>query len=110
LRRKERPSAVKHAPQVPHRLGRLGSSTTEAGAKEAKMRPEKEMENIEQLLSDFNEVLRLEGRADFSLLERCPEAYRRELLSLMNVAALAYRALEPERTARRFARKKGAGS
>lgn len=76
------------------------------------MRSEKEMENttIEQLLSDFNEVLRLEGRADFSLLEHCPEAHRRELLSLMNVAALAYRALEPERTARRCVREKAAGS
>ena len=76
------------------------------------MRHEKEMENsaIEQLLSDFNEVLRLEGQADFSLLERCPEAHRRELLSLMNVAALAYRALEPERKARRLAREKVAGS
>jgi hypothetical protein len=74
------------------------------GRKEANMRP-KDMENIiiEQLLADFNEVLRLEGRADFSILERCPEIYRRELLSLMNVAALAYRALEPEREARRRA-------
>jgi hypothetical protein len=57
-------------------------------------------------LADFNEALRLEGRPDFSILERCPELYRRELLSLMNVAALAYRALEPERTARRRAREK----
>ena len=72
------------------------------------MRPEEEV--IERLLSEFNEVLRLEGRADFSLLEHCPEAYRRELLSLMNVAALAYRALEPERMARRLARKMAAGS
>lgn len=58
---------------------------------------------IEQLLSGFNEALRLAGRPDFSILERCPEPYRRELLSLMNVSALAYRALEPERTARRRA-------
>ena len=61
---------------------------------------------IEQLLDDFNEVLHREGRLDFSILERCPEPYRRELLSLMNVAALAYRALEPERTARRWARER----
>jgi hypothetical protein len=67
---------------------------------------------IEQLLSDFNEVLRLEERPDFSILERCPEPYRRELLSLMNAAALAYRTLEPERTARRRAleREKAANS
>lgn len=112
LRRKGRPAAVQHTPRASHRLGRPGRSTTEADAKEANIRPEKEIENaiIEQLLSEFNEVLRLEGRADFSLLERCPEEHRRELLSLMNVAALAYRALEPERTARRLARKKAAGS
>jgi hypothetical protein len=61
---------------------------------------------VEHLLADFNEALRLEGRPDFSILERCPEPYRRELLSLMNVAALAYRALEPERIARRRAREK----
>ncbi len=67
---------------------------------------------IEQLLADFNEVLRREGRPDFSLLKRCPEPYRRETLSLMNVAALAHRALEPERTARRRAleREKAANS
>jgi len=72
------------------------------------MKPEKNLKNavIESRLAAFNEALRREGRPDFSLLERCPEAYRRELLSLMNVAALAYRALEPERLARRRARER----
>jgi len=110
-RKKTKQSRVQHEPHASH-LGRLDSPTKEADAKEATMRPDKEMENavVEQLLSLFNEVLRREGRADFSLLERCPEASRRELLSLMNVAALAYRALEPERTASRLAREKAAGS
>lgn len=53
----------------------------------------------EQLLAEFNEALRVHGRPDFSILERCPAASRKELLSLMNVAALAYRALAPEREA-----------
>jgi len=56
---------------------------------------------VEELLAEFNEGLRLEGAPRFEILERCPEPQRRELLSLMNVAALAYRALEPERRARR---------
>jgi hypothetical protein len=54
---------------------------------------------VEELLAEFNETLRREGRPDFSLLERCPPSERKELLSLMNVAALAYRALAPEREA-----------
>lgn len=58
---------------------------------------------VEQLLADFNEALRLQGRPDFSIIERCPVPYRKELLSLCNVAALAWRALEPEREARRKA-------
>jgi hypothetical protein len=52
---------------------------------------------IEELFGEFNEVLRTTGQPDFTVLERCPEAHRKELRSLMNVAALAYRALEPER-------------
>lgn len=58
---------------------------------------------VERLLADFNEALRLHGRPDFSIIERCPKPYRKELLSLCNVAALAWRALEPEREARRKA-------
>jgi len=54
---------------------------------------------VEELLAEFNEGLRLEGKLRFELLERCPEPERKELLSLMNVAALAYRAMEPERQA-----------
>jgi hypothetical protein len=54
---------------------------------------------VEDLLAQFNETLRLEGRPDFSLLKRCPPSEQKELLSLMNVAALAYRALAPEREA-----------
>jgi hypothetical protein len=74
------------------------------------MKPNVEDAVIEQLLADFNETLRLDGRPDFSILERCPVMYRKELLSLMNVAALAYRALKPEREARRraLAREKAA--
>ena len=74
------------------------------------MKPKAEDAVIERLLADFNETLRLHGRPDFSILEQCPVIYRKELLSLMNVAALAYRALEPEREARRraLARKKAA--
>jgi hypothetical protein len=74
------------------------------------MKPNVEDAVIERLLADFNETLRLHGRSDFSILERCPVMYRKELLSLMNVAALAYRALEPEREARRraLAREKAA--
>jgi hypothetical protein len=54
---------------------------------------------VEELLAEFNESLRVQGRPDFSLVERCPSDQRKELLSLMNVAALAYRALAPEREA-----------
>jgi hypothetical protein len=57
---------------------------------------------VERLLADFNEVLRCQGRANFGFLERCPPDYRKELLALMNVAVLAYRALEPERAAQRL--------
>jgi len=52
---------------------------------------------IEELFGEFNENLRTTGQPDFSLLERCPEPHRKELRSLMNVAALAYRALRSER-------------
>ena len=54
---------------------------------------------IEELFGEFNETLRTTGQSDFALLERCPEAHRKELRGLMNVATLAYRALEPERQA-----------
>ncbi|HZF10369.1 MAG TPA: hypothetical protein VFE33_16385 [Thermoanaerobaculia bacterium] len=54
---------------------------------------------VETLLAEFNETLRVEGRPDFSLLDRCPPDQRQELLSLMNVSALAFRALAPERKA-----------
>jgi hypothetical protein len=52
---------------------------------------------VETLLAEFNERLRIQGRPDFSLLERCPPSERQELLSQMNVSALAFRALAPER-------------
>jgi hypothetical protein len=54
---------------------------------------------VEELFGEFNETLRTTGQPDFTLLERCPEAYRKELRSLMNVATLTYHALEPERQA-----------
>jgi hypothetical protein len=54
---------------------------------------------VETLFTEFNETLRTEGRADFTILDHCPVEDRKELLSLMNVAALAYRALAPEREA-----------
>jgi hypothetical protein len=84
--------------------------SSDRSRKEADMKPNVEDAVIEQLLADFNETLRLHGRPDFSILERCPVMYRKELLSLMNVAALAYRALKPEREARRraLAREKAA--
>lgn len=66
------------------------------------MKPNAESINttvVEELFGEFNENLRATGQPDFAILERCPEAHRRELRSLMNVAALAYRALEPERHA-----------
>jgi hypothetical protein len=56
---------------------------------------------VEILLAEFNETLRCEERADFTLLDRCPVEKRRELLALMNVAALAFRALEEDRRALR---------
>jgi hypothetical protein len=56
---------------------------------------------LEQLLAEFNETLRCQGRADFSLLDRCPAPCRNELLALLNTVALAYRALGPERAALR---------
>jgi hypothetical protein len=59
----------------------------------------RENATVERLLAEFNEILRLQGRADFALLEQCLPSQRKELLSLMNVAALAYRALAPERQA-----------
>jgi len=54
---------------------------------------------VEELLAEFSQIMRSEGRPDFSLLERCPPSERKEFLSLMNVAVLAYRALAPEREA-----------
>lgn len=56
---------------------------------------------VEELLAEFNEQLRCTGAADFGLLERCPSGSRKELRALMNVAVLAYRALEPERSAKK---------
>ena len=53
----------------------------------------------EELFAEFNEILRTTGHPDFALLERCPEPHRKELRSLMNVAALAYLALAPDRDA-----------
>jgi hypothetical protein len=52
---------------------------------------------VEVLLADFNEGLRLEGVPHFELLEQCPPADRPELLSLMNIAVLAYYGLRRER-------------
>jgi hypothetical protein len=54
---------------------------------------------VEELFGEFNEHLRTTGQPNFALLERCPEVHRKELRGLMNVAALTYRALEPERQA-----------
>ncbi len=62
----------------------------------------------ERLLAEFNQILRIEGRPDFSLLEQCPPNERKELLSLMNFAALAHRELSPEREAFRARRAKAA--
>lgn len=59
---------------------------------------------IEELFAEFNEGLRVHGEPNFDLLQRCPEPYRKELRSLMNVAALTYRALRPERDAKHRAR------
>ena len=56
---------------------------------------------VEELLAEFNEGLRCEGKPHFEILDRCPNRHRRELLALFNVAALTYRALEPERRALR---------
>jgi hypothetical protein len=64
---------------------------------------------VETLLAEFNEKLRAQGRPDFSLLDRCPVSERKELLSLMNVSALAFRALAPERQAYAARRAKRAG-
>lgn len=73
------------------------------GWKEASIRHRTRNENtaIEVLLAEFHEALRLHGRPDYSILGRCPEGSRKELLSLMNVAALAHRALASERAAAR---------
>ena len=54
---------------------------------------------VETLLAEFSESLRTQGHPDFSLLDRCPASERKELLSLMNVCSLAFRALAPERQA-----------
>ena len=54
-------------------------------------------EVVESLFAEFNECLRVTGEANFSLLDACPPASRRELRSLMNVAVLAYRALQQQR-------------
>ncbi len=54
---------------------------------------------VEDLLAEFNEILRTTGRSQFDIAARCPPAQRKELRSLMNVAALAYHALAPEREA-----------
>ncbi len=67
------------------------------------------MSAVETLLAEFNEILRVQGRPDFSLLDRCPAGERKELLSLMNVSALAFRALAPERQAYAARRAKIAG-
>lgn len=63
---------------------------------------------VERLLAQFQETLRLEGRTDFTLLDQCPPGERKELLSLMNVSALAHRALAPEREALQARRSKAA--
>jgi hypothetical protein len=52
---------------------------------------------IEELLADFNEALRLHRRLDYSVLRRCPEDSRKELLSLINTAALVHRTLAAAR-------------
>jgi hypothetical protein len=52
---------------------------------------------IEELVADFNEALRLHCRLDYSVLRRCPEDSRKELLSLINTAALVHRTLAAAR-------------
>lgn len=54
---------------------------------------------IEELLGEFNELLQKGEPATETLLARCPESDREELLSLMNTLQLARRALEPLRNA-----------
>ena len=51
---------------------------------------------IEDLFVEFNHGLRGTGKPDFRILERCPAEFRDELRALMNVATLAYWALNSE--------------
>jgi hypothetical protein len=45
---------------------------------------------VDDLLEQFAEELRTSGSSNFALLERCPIQRRRELRSLMNMAALMH--------------------
>jgi hypothetical protein len=55
---------------------------------------------VELLFAEFNEVLRMTNEPDFAIANRCPEDQRAELVSLMNVAVLAFRAFAKERAER----------
>lgn len=48
---------------------------------------------VDVLLAEFNETLRVSNHLDYALLEKCPVGSRKELRSLMNVIALAHKAL-----------------
>lgn len=61
----------------------------------SKLYTDSDEETIEALFVELNDTLRRTGQADFSVLERCPIELRQELQSLMNVAALTYRAFHP---------------
>jgi hypothetical protein len=65
------------------------------------MRTEKksQRETLERLFAKFNDELRCTGNINYGLLVECPEEIRPEFKKLMNVAGLAYRALEPARRA-----------
>jgi hypothetical protein len=89
------------------RKGAGTASSTTTKSNRAAQRSEHKA--VEELLYEFNEGLRLEGHPHFEILERCPEPQRRELLALMNVATLAWKALEPERKAHRAALAKKTG-
>lgn len=65
------------------------------------MQADERREILDDLFARFNEELRCTGNINYGLLVECPEEVRPELKRLMNVTALAYRALEPARRAYR---------
>ena len=54
---------------------------------------------VARLFDDFTEELRSTGEANFALLEECPPDSRQNLCALMNVAVLAFSALQSRRDA-----------